>query len=277
LLGEDKLNLTKHYTENTEAYNLYLEGLFLLNTRGKEEMKRGIAFFQMAIDKDPQYALAYAGLADSYSLMAFWGFMSPEEAYQNAVRLTEKALEIDDTIAEVHSSLGFIKMTHDYDWGGAEKEYKRAIELNPSHSISHFWYGAFSVFMNKFEKGYREIKKGLEVDPLSLIINSHLVDALRVSNRIDEAIEQAEKTIAMNPKAGITYYYLGKAYLQKGQLEKAIAAFEKSVALRNFPYANIALPYSYAKYGETEKARKIIHEMETKAKKEYVPLAMYYI
>jgi len=168
LSREEKARLSRHYTENTEAFQLYLKGRYFWNKRTGEGLKKAIEYFNQAIAIDPRYAQAYAGLADSYLLIGGYGLISQEEAIPKAKAAAEKALEIDDTLAEAHTSLGLIYQNYEWNWAECEKEYRRAIELNPNYATAHHWYGEHLVLMGRFDEGIAEIQRAQEIDPLSL-------------------------------------------------------------------------------------------------------------
>ena len=174
LTGEDEKRLAKSYTANPEAYQDYLKGRYWWNKRTEEGFNKGIGYFQQATAKDPTYALAYTGLADSYSLLSGYGFVAPKGAFPKAKDAAQKALEIDETLAEAHASLGYVKTNYDWDWSGGEKELQRAIEFNPSYAIAHLWHGDTLPQMGRVEEAIAELKRAMELDPLSLIVNTQI-------------------------------------------------------------------------------------------------------
>jgi DNA-binding winged helix-turn-helix (wHTH) protein/TolB-like protein len=209
LTGEKRARLTKHYTENREANRLYLQGRFYWNKRTEEGLKKGIEYFQEAIDKDLNYALAYAGLADCYAILAnFYG--DPHELFPRAKAYAARALEIDETLAEAHTTLAGIKFHDDWDWSGAETGYKRAIELNPGYATAHQRYSLFLICMGRTEESLARIKRALELDPVSLSINSSLGWRLYFARQYDQAIEHLQKTLEMDPNYPGTNERLGE-------------------------------------------------------------------
>jgi eukaryotic-like serine/threonine-protein kinase len=200
LSGEDEKRMTKIYTVNPEAYQDYLKGRYWWNKANEEGFKKGIEYFQQALAKDPADAQAYAGLADSYALLAGFGLAPPKEAYPRAKEAALKALEIDDTLAEAHIPLAVIKTQYDWDWSGGEREFQRAIALNPSSARAHQAYGfVLLVATGRFEEGIVELKRALELDPLSLLINRNLGRALLAARQYDQAIEQERKALELDP------------------------------------------------------------------------------
>jgi serine/threonine-protein kinase len=231
LTNEEEKRLTKHYTENTEAYEDYLRGRYYWNKRTGEDLKKAIDYFNQAIAKDPGYALAYAGLADCYIVIPNYSDVSTQEAYVKAKAAASKALEIDDSLAEAHTSLGGIKSDYEWDFAGAETEIKRALTLNPSYATAHHWYAQFLSPMGRHEEAIAEIKRAQSLDPLSLIINAVVGDTYTKARQYDSAIEQLQKTIEMDKNFKQAYRYLGNAYLEKGMYNEAIAAFHTADVL----------------------------------------------
>lgn len=228
LSGAQKEQLAKRYTESTEAYELYLRGRYQWNRRTPDGLMKGIEYFQQAISADPNYALAYAGLADSYNVLSTNAVRPPKEAFPKAKEAAEKALAIDDTLAEAHSSLAFIKTVYEWDWAGAEREFKRAIEINPNYSTAHYWYAfAHLLSMGRMGEADAEIKRALALDPFSLIINTNLGRTYHLARQYDKAIEQYRKTLEMDPTFPRAHDRLQEAYEQKGMYREAIADLEK--------------------------------------------------
>jgi len=232
LTGEDEKRLAKRYTENTEAYELYLKGRYWWNKRTEEGFNKGIEQFQQAIEKDPTYALAYAGLADCYSFDATYGIVPPKEAYPKAKEAALKALDIDDKLADAHTSLAWIKTDYDWDRLGAEREFRRAIELNPRDADAHRLYGEALRSMGRFEEAIAEFRRALALDPTSLINNRSLGAAFHSARQYDQAIEQYHKTLEMDPNFRLVHANLGKAYLQKSMYKEGIEEFGKAGDMR---------------------------------------------
>jgi tetratricopeptide (TPR) repeat protein len=216
--------LTKRYTESSEAHQLYLKGRYFWNKRTVEGLNKGIGHFGEAIEKDPSYALAYVGLADSYSLLGDYGGLPPKEAYPKAKRAAMQALALDERLAEAHATLGLIKTSYDWDWPGAEIEYRRAIELNPNYETAHQWYAEYLSGQGRHKEAIAEIRRAKEINPVSLIILAVEVSILYIAREYDEAIAQGQKALEMDPHFAEVYGYLRRAYDQKGMYKEAIAA-----------------------------------------------------
>jgi serine/threonine-protein kinase len=227
LSGADKQKLSKNYTENTEAYQLYLKGRYHWNKRTAADIRKSVDYFQQAIDKDPTYALAYAGLADAYILVANYTNTSPHDAYPKARAAAMKALEIDETLAEAHAALASVNDEYLWNFAEAEKEYKRAIELNPNYATARQWYAEYLLVMGRNEEATREIKRAQELDPLSLIINAIVGYTYMENRQYDQAIEQLRKTVEMDQNFPRARLYLALTYERKGMFEEAISEYEK--------------------------------------------------
>jgi serine/threonine protein kinase/tetratricopeptide (TPR) repeat protein len=271
LTGEDDKRMAKSYTANPEAYQDYLKGRYWWNKRTEDGLKKGVEYFQQAIEKDPTYALAYSGLADSYSQLADYGFVAPKEAFPRAKGAALKALELDETLPEAHASLAYIKTDYDWDWSGAEKEFQRAIGLNPAYATAHQWYGFGLWKTGRLEEAIAEYKRALELDPLSLIINRNLGLTLYFARQYDQAIEQLQKTLEMDPNFVLSHGYLGLAYVQKSTYKEGIAECEKeSVIFPGSPNALSGLEYAYAVAGRRSEAQKVLEQLNEIAKHKYV-------
>jgi TolB-like protein/Tfp pilus assembly protein PilF len=273
LTGEEEARLARRETENTEAYDLYLKGRYFWNKRTREELIKGIDFFQQAIEIDPTYALAYAGLADSYYLLATpeYGAMAPRDGMPKAKAASLKALEIDDTLAEPHVTLAVIRM--DYDWNllGSEREFKRALELNPRYPTAHHWYAYNLLVDRRYEEAIAEIMKARELDPLSLIISADVGYVLLVGRRYDQAIHELRKTIEMDVNFAVAHWNLGLAYEQKAMYAEAIAEFEKAIALsRGSSVYMAALGHAYAASERRAEALKIVRQLKESAERRYI-------
>jgi serine/threonine protein kinase/tetratricopeptide (TPR) repeat protein len=281
LTGEEKKRLTKRATASKEAYQDYLKGRYWWNKRTEDGINKGIAYFRQAIAKDPNYALAYAGLADCYSLPSVFGFVPAKEAYPKAKEAALKALEIDDSLAEAHASLGYIKMRYDWDWSDGERESQRAIVLNPSSADAHERYGAALLEMGRSEEAVAEEKRALELDPLSLPINFALGTGLWFARHYDQAIEQYRKTLELDPNFILGHINLGMAYLSKSAHKEAVTEVEKALAIS--PGNTQALSvrgYAYAVAGRRAEAQKVLDQLNEISKHKYVPavlMALIYV
>jgi len=272
LSGEDEKRMAKNYTANPEAYQDYLRGRYWWNKRNEESFHKGIEYFQLAIDKDPTYALAYSGLADCYSLLAEYGFVAPKESYPQAKEAALKALEIDDTLAESHASLAWVKTFYDWDRSGGEKEFQRAIELNPAYATAHFWHSLALESLGRSEAAIAEQKRALELDPLSLINNRILGLDFYYERNYDQAIEQEQLTLKMDPNFAFVHMQIGEGYLQKSMYKEGISECEKELLVSpRHPYALSGLGYAYAVAGRGADAQKIIDQLSAISDQKYVP------
>jgi tetratricopeptide (TPR) repeat protein len=222
LSGADERKLSKTYTTNSDAYRLYLQGRFNWNKREEKEFRKAIEFFDRAIALDPNYALAYAGLADAYALLGTFGFMPPAEAIPRSREYALKAIAIDDTLAEPHTTLAYIMADYDYDFVAAENEFKRAIELNPDYATAHQWYAEVLTYSGRFDESFAEFHRALELEPMSLPINWDYGRALYMSRRYDESIDQLKRTIEINPSFARGHRQIALPYLMKGDYANSI-------------------------------------------------------
>jgi len=249
LAGEEKKLLAKRPTENAEAYQLYLQGLFYWNKWTQADFKKAADYFSQAVQKDPGYALSYAGLADSYSLLGDAGYLPPSEAWPKAKTAAMQALDIDDSLGEAHTSLGLVKEHFEWDWAGAEKEFKRAIELNPNLATAHHWYGDYLTNMGRFDEGIAETKKAQELDPLSLIINTTMGWQFYVAGRNENAVEQLRKVLDIDPKFSPARRILEEVYAHMGKHKEAVAEREKALSLSGGPELAASIEEDFTKSG----------------------------
>ncbi|HEV2522893.1 MAG TPA: protein kinase, partial [Candidatus Acidoferrales bacterium] len=271
LTGEERKRLTKRATGNKEAYQLYLKGRYWLDKATPEAFDRAIEYFQQAIAKDHTYAPAYAGLADCYSFLPQFAFILPKEAYPKAKEAALKALEIDDTLAEAHTSLALVKAHQDWDWPGSEREFQRAIALNPDYAIAHLWYGWTLANIGRMDDSIEEVKRALELDPLSLNINWFLGVTFYFARQYDQAIEQCLKVLELAPNVFRLHTFLGMAYVEKSMYKEGIAELEKGVAISRNNLSLCFLGYGYAVAGRRGEAQKILDELNELAKEKHVP------
>jgi serine/threonine protein kinase/Tfp pilus assembly protein PilF len=271
--GEEK-GLAKHYTENNDAYQLYLKGRFYWNKRTEDAMRKALAYYQQAIQTDPNFALAYSGLADAYDLLGAAdasGGMSPHEAMPKAKAAALKALEIDDTLAEPHVSLAHVKYYYDRDWASAEREYRRAIELNPNYPTAHQWYAVYLMSAGRFNEAVAENRRAQELDPLSLPINMTLGWVLLNARQYDQSAEQLRKTLEMDPNFLLAHHRLGLVYQQQGKYDEAMAEFKQVLNLSpGKPLGIATLAHAYALAGKRAEAQKGLAELQELSKQRYV-------
>ena len=270
LTGAEEKRLTKSYTANPEAYQDYLKGRFWWNKQTEEGYKKGIEYFQQAIDKDPAYALAYSGLSDCYSSLAD-GFIPPKEGYLKAKDAALKALELDDSVAEAHSSLALIKSSYDWDWPGADKEIRRAIELNPSYMDARGLHAVVLWQTGRLDEAIAETKRTLELDPLSLDNNVTLGLEFFLARQYDQAIEQEGKVLELDPNFILAYYFRGVSYLKKSMYKEGMADFEKGMVISpDDAVALTGLGYGYAVTGKSAEAQTVLDKLAALSKQKYV-------
>jgi tetratricopeptide (TPR) repeat protein len=271
LTDEEQKRLVRSYTPNAEAYQDYLRGRYFWQKTGLG-LNKGAEYFQQAISKDPRYAQAYDGLADCYIYLAVFGFSSPTEAYPKAKDAALRSLEIDGTLAEAHTSLARIKAEYDWDWSGAEREFQRAIELNPSYATAYQWHGGVLATMGRPEEAMANYRRALELDPLSPIINAALGQAFYYTRQYDQAIEQLQKTLELDPNLDYARGFLALAYIQKSMNEEAIVEFEKQVVTSHgHVWALADLGYAYATAGRGLEAQRMLDQVNQLSRQKFVP------
>jgi serine/threonine protein kinase/Tfp pilus assembly protein PilF len=272
LSGAEKKQLTKRYTDNTEAYQLYLKGRFYWNKRTQEGLIRGIEYFQRAIDRDPDYALAYAGLADSYNILVSYSALAPHDAFPKAKAAASRALEIDGKLAEAHTSLAFVRFGYDWDWAEAERGFKQAIQLNPGYANVHNFYAVMLSALGRFDDAFVHINNAHELDPLSLPINTSRGWLLYLARRYDEAIEQYWKAIDLDQGFPLAHRRLAQTYEQTQRYSEADAEYRKAIALSGEDIELLsARSHFYAVVGETNKAKQILTQLQSQADSRYIP------
>ena len=270
LNGEEKSRLAKRPTEDPVAYQLYLNGLYYWNKGTQDGFQRAVDLFNQAIAKDPKFALAQAGLADSYSLIADSGYLSPGEAWPKAKTAAMVAVGIEDSVAEAHTSLALVKAYYDWDWAGAEMEFRRAIELNPNSAAAHHWYGAYLAKLGRQDEAQRELQKALELDPLSLLISTSVGWDYYASRQFDRAIEQLRKTLEMDQEYGPARRLLEICYEQKGMYKEAVAEWQKTFTLANNPELAAAIGQDFARSGYPAVLQDWLEGLQELSKREYV-------
>jgi adenylate cyclase len=269
LTGSEKNAMAKAPTENPEAYEAYLKGRFFWNKRSGVELRKAIEYFNQAIARDPNYALAYAGLADSYLLLPNYGSASTQEAVPPARAALKKALELDDSLAEAHASSGLLDLI-EVRLDRAINELERAIELKPNYATAHHWLMFSHLALGHFDPAIAEGKRALELDPLSLIINADFAWAYFCARRFDEAERQTRKTLEIDPNFFRVHYYLGEVLQFKGRLAEAIPEYQKAFDLNGDPYSLGMLGQAYARNGQKDEAQKVLAELNEQAKSRYV-------
>jgi TolB-like protein/class 3 adenylate cyclase/Flp pilus assembly protein TadD len=262
LLGEDKQKLTKQTTANAEAYRLYVQGRYLWNQRRGDSVKKAAGYFEQALGKDPNYALAYAALADCYVVLPEYAFAPAKQWMPKARAAALRALELDNTLGEAHAALGIIKQNWDWDWPGAEAEFKRAIELNPNYATAHHWYSVWLRSLGRFDEASREIHRAQDLDPLSPIIGLNVGAVLLYNRQNEPAIAEFRKVIELSPDFASAHAFLGSAHTMRGAFSEGIAEFQTVRRLAgSSPYGLGGLGYSYAVSGRTGEARKVLDDL----------------
>jgi eukaryotic-like serine/threonine-protein kinase len=269
--GEQQNRLAKRYTEDTEAYQLYLKGRYYWNRRTADSLKQANVYFQQAIDRDPGYGLAYAGLAESYVQFNYYEVLPPRESCAKARAAALKALDIDDGLAEAHTGLGYINVTCDWDWPGGEREFRKALDINPKYATARSYQAAYLIAMGRVEASVTEYRAALEAEPLSLIINASMGLSLYFARDYDQAIAELRKTVDLDPDFVEAHSRLGLVYEQKGMLREAVEEFQKAVAMSGgAPRFISALGHAYAISGQTARAQGALIRLERLSHQEYV-------
>jgi TolB-like protein/Flp pilus assembly protein TadD len=255
---------------NPEAYETCLKARFFWNRRSREDLYRALELFSTSIERDPGYAAAFAGMADTYLVMLDYGYMAPNEALALAKATAVNALRLDERLADAHTSLGHAKL-HALDWDGAEQEFRRAIELGPGYALAHFYYGSLLAGRSRFEDAIAEAREAVKLDPVSMVAEAHLTILYYSAGRYDEALESCRKALAMEPSLPRPYDDLGRILLKKGASSEAIAALEKAVSLSNRGARYLSsLGYGYGVTGNKDMAREILAELTGMSKQRYV-------
>jgi TolB-like protein/DNA-binding winged helix-turn-helix (wHTH) protein/Flp pilus assembly protein TadD len=273
---EIRVKLTPHEQDalrsekavNADAYEAYLKGRYFWNKRTGDGLKTAVEYFKQAVEKDPNYAQAYTGLADSYALLGDWeyGVLAPAEAYPQAKAAATKALELDSTLGEAHISLAFTLDGFDWDFVSAEREFKRGIELNPSYATGHQWYAGHLTLLGRDSEAVAEMKKAEDLDPLSLIIGADLAEDLLIAHRYEEAMEQSRRTMELDPNFALAHYQLGQSFLQEHRYGEAIAELQKAVALSGgSTTCTASLAYAFAVSGRGSEALKILNDLKNRS------------
>jgi TolB-like protein/DNA-binding winged helix-turn-helix (wHTH) protein/Tfp pilus assembly protein PilF len=274
LTPEEKLRLTSHRKIDPEAYQAYVNGRYQWNKRSPAGVKLSIGYFERAIKRDSSYAPAYAGLADAYGLLGSIGVdvLPPREAMPKAEAAALKAVELDDSLAEGHTSLAYAKMSYDWDWATAEKEFKRAIELNPGYATAHQWYAHYMLAMGLLDEALIEMERARSVDPYSLVINVGVGWCHYQARRYDRAIDEYRKTLEIDPGFFLAHCTMGMAYEQKGLYKEAIEHYKTGLSLSaGALFASARLAHAYAKSGDRQEAERMLNDLVRMSNQRYVP------
>lgn len=270
LTGEEKRLIAKHYTDDAEAHRLYLRGRFYWNRRTREGYEKGIEYFEHAIRIDGSYALAFAGLADCYSMLGRFGLVTPNIIMPRAVSAAETALDLDDMLAESHASVSLAAHIYTWDWDKAEQHYQRAIELNPRFATAHHWYAIFLAELGRAEEALAEIKRAQSLDPVSLIIGADTGMVHYLAHDYDLAVEQCRAALDMDSNYFRARMWLGSAFEQKGMYREALAEYQTARSLDDSPYVLEWLARAYAISGNTTEAHRLIDSLTELASRVYV-------
>jgi TolB-like protein/Flp pilus assembly protein TadD len=281
LSGEERKQLTKRHTENSEAYRAYLKGRYFWNKRLVDDLERACEHFRLATEIDPDYALAYVGLADCYNMLSFFSGFSPKEFYPRAREAVARARELDDESAEAHASLALVEMMSDWNWEAAEEGFKHAIKLNPTYTPARQWYAKLLTALGRHEEALAQIRQAQNLDPLSLIIGAIVGFVYYFARQYDEVIYHSRKNLELDPHFTLTYWDLGWAYQQKEMFDEAIATFKKAVSLSGGGTKMVSeLGYTYAVSGRKTEADTELKKLLRLSKKHYVSpyeIALIYV
>jgi TolB-like protein/Tfp pilus assembly protein PilF len=267
-LDPEQTQLNHPDAANAEAYEAYLKGRYFWNKRTAEGLKKALEYFNQAIEKDPVYAKAYSGLADSYALMGDWeyGVLPPEEALPKAKAAATRALALDNKLGEAHTSLAFVLDLFDWNWQAAETEYRKALDLSPNYATAHQWYTWHLIVLGRNDEAIAEMRRAENLDPLSLIISSDMADVLLIARRYEQSIQQSRKTMEMDLGFAVSHYELGQAFVQKGMYREGIAELQRAIALSGGSKAFSAhLAYAYARSGKKDRALELLNDVKTRS------------
>jgi TolB-like protein/Tfp pilus assembly protein PilF len=281
LSGADEEKLAKRYTNDAEAYQLYLKGRYFWNKRNEEGFRNGIDYFKRAEEKDPTFALAFSGLADSYALLSDIGVAKPVDEMPKAKAAAQKAVDADPTLAEAYTSRAFVRLAYDWDWFGAQSDFQQALKLNPKYPTAHQWYASYLMQMGKFSLAKAEIEEAHKLDPLSPIISSNTGLYSYYEHNYDDAIAKYKLTLQSDPDFWVARHYLALAYVQKGMYDDAIVELRKLIkapatgpipdeVIEAETEAAASLGFAYGMAGKQAEARAIIHQLEALSKRRYV-------
>ena len=269
--GRDRESVSSS-TPAANAFDLYLQGRFQWNLRTEAGLRQAIGLFQRALEKDRTFALAYCGIADAWAQIGWLEFSAPTEAFPKAREAAEQALAIDDHLAEAHASLGFVRFLYEREWGSAEKELQRAIALNPGYPIGHQFYADYLKALGRFDAALAEMRIALELDPVSMAVNTGLGHVLYLSRDFDGAIEQYARAVKLDPTFGPAHLWFGRPYLQKGMYDQAIAEIQQSVDSSGGSTISLAvLAHALASAGKEPEARKILGDLLERSRTRYLP------
>ena len=273
--------LTKRYTENNDAYEAYLKGRYMWNKRTADSLQKALGFFQQAIRLDPNYSLAYVGLADTYTLLSFFTLAAPHDAFPKAKVAAEKALAIDNTLAEAYTALGQFKAYYEWDWNGAEDQFQKGIALNPNYPLLHHWRSLNLIAMGRMDEARAAMRRALELDPLLLVTNVNLGRIDYYEGRYDQAIKQYQRALELDKDFMRTHLRLGLAYVEEGRYQEALVEYNKALEIAgDTPQIRAHIAHVMAVSGKKSEALAGLAELQERAKRQYVPpydIALIYI
>ena len=276
LTAQEQARLANSHPINPEAYKLYLKGHYHWNKRSLEGFQKAIEYFQLAAAKDPAYALAYVGLADTYIYFSFFDVVPPREAMPKAKAAAARALEIDNRLGEAHVSLGYLSYMYDWDWPVAGKHFEQALTLNPAYSRAHTFYPFYLSSLGRSEQALAVAKHSLDLDPASPAVSHSLAVQLYLARQFDQAIEQSHKTLELDPNFAISYATLGEVYVSKGMYREGLPPLKKYSALSRGRAMSLALlGYAHARLGERSEALRILEQLEAASKERYTPAVSF--
>ena len=267
--ASERTAVARHQTQSSEAYQLYLKGRYVWNKRTEDGFRQGLEYFQLALEKDPRYALAYTGLADCYNLLGVWGALAPNDAMPKVKEASLEAIAIDDSLAEAHTSLAFVHWVYDWDWAAAATEFQRALELDSEYATAHDWYAYYLGSMGRFDEAIVHIKRAQDIDPVSLSINTDVGEIYYWAGRYDLAVEQLRGVLQIEANFPMARNILGLTYLKMGRLQEAIAELEAAQRLASGPRMLSTLAYAYGVSGSAPKARAAIEALEQLSSERY--------
>jgi serine/threonine protein kinase/tetratricopeptide (TPR) repeat protein len=271
LTGDEKKRLSKKPTLDAQAYQDYLRGRFYWNKRTEDGVKKGIEYFQRAVEKDPGYPLPYVGLADSYNILGYYSYAAAREAFPKAKAAALKALEIDGTLTEAHASLAYVRLYYEWDWSGAETELEEVIARNPTYPTGRLYYGNYLAVMGRFNEALAQFEKSCELDPLSLIINTSVGWTLYFSRQYERAIESLRKTLEIDASFVLAHAMLGKSYLQLGRFQEAIPEFQAASDLSGTSFLYHAmLGHAFGVTGNSAEAQRILRQLQEQSARSYL-------
>jgi TolB-like protein/Flp pilus assembly protein TadD len=271
LTPEEQARLPVARPVNLRAHRAYLLGRYFWNQRTPDGLAKAFQHFEQAIKEDPHYAAAYAGVADYYNVLPFYRRVAPREVFPKAKAAAQQALALEDALAEAHASLAYIKAYYDWDWAGAEREFRRALELNPSYAAAHHSYSRLLAAMGRIDEALAEIRRAGQVDPISTVLKANTAMILFFGRRYDDAIQQLQETLELDSTSGVALWGLGLAYEQKGMYPRAVAALEKAASLSGRdPNVLSSLGYAYAVAGRLAEAGRLIDELGKQSRQGYV-------